>query len=145
VDHFLGDGVIVVTRGRGGRLLAEERAHRRGTRPRSAMVILVDGNSASASEIVVGALQDHDRAVVLGETTYGKGSVQNVIELPDGSGLKLTVARYYTPSGRCIHDSGIDPDVTLEPMPPRPPGNQGGPDPQIEAARRHLLRMIAEE
>lgn len=142
VDEFLEEGVIVTTRGRGGRLLAEERARRRGTRPRMVMAVLVDGHSASASEIVVGALQDHGLATIMGEQTYGKGSVQNVIELPDGSGLKLTVARYHTPSGRCIHGLGIAPDVHLDPAPEREPG-ASGPDPQIEAARDFVRAALA--
>jgi len=143
VDEFLEDGVIVTTRGRGGRLMAEERAHRRGTRPPMAIAVLVDEHSASASEIVVGALQDHHRAVIMGEQTYGKGSVQNVIELPDGSGLKLTVARYHTPSGTCIHGEGIAPDVELEPLPEREPGAESGPDPQISAALARVRRDLA--
>jgi carboxyl-terminal processing protease len=142
VDEFLDDGIIVTTRGRGGRLMAEERAHHRGTRPRMVMAVLVDEHSASASEIVVGALQDHGRAVILGEQTYGKGSVQNVIELPDGSGLKLTVARYHTPSGRCIHGEGIAPDVPLAPAPEPEPGTRSRPDPQIEAALARVRRGL---
>jgi carboxyl-terminal processing protease len=144
-DEFLVDGVIVTTRGRGGRTIAEERAHRRGTRPNFPMVVLVDGQSASASEIVTGALQDHRRALIMGTRTYGKGSVQNVIELPDGSGLKLTVARYYTPRGRCIQGRGIDPDVVVE----APEGGafSGAPgerreDPQLQRALEHLRAQL---
>jgi carboxyl-terminal processing protease len=113
-DEFLESGVIVSTRGRGGRLLSEASAHRAGTRPAWPMVVLVDNYTASAAEIVAGALRDHGRAIVVGSRTWGKGSVQNVIELPDGSAMKLTVARYYTPSGRSIQAEGIEPDVAIE-------------------------------
>ncbi len=117
-DEFLESGVIVSTRGRGGRLLSEARAHRAGTRPNWPMVVLVDNYTASAAEIVAGALRDHGRAIVVGSRTWGKGSVQNIIELPDGSALKLTVARYYTPSGRSIQAEGIEPDVRIEQLDP---------------------------
>lgn len=113
-DEFLEDGVIVSTRGRNGELLDEARARRAGTRPRWPMVVLVDHFSASAAEIVAGALQDHHRATIVGARTWGKGSVQNIIQLPDGSALKLTIARYYTPAGRSIQAQGIDPDVEVE-------------------------------
>ncbi len=113
-DEFLEGGVIVSTRGRGGRLLSEASAHRAGTRPNWPMVVLVDNYTASAAEIVAGALRDHGRAIVVGSRTWGKGSVQNIIELPDGSAMKLTVARYYTPSGRSIQAEGIAPDVEIE-------------------------------
>lgn len=113
-DEFLASGVIVSTRGRGGQLLNEARAHRSGTRPDWPIVILVNGYTASAAEIVAGALRDHGRAVVVGTRTFGKGSVQNVIELPDGSALKLTVARYFTPNGTSIQAQGIEPDMVVE-------------------------------
>lgn len=113
-DEFLESGVIVSTRGRGGQLLSEARAHRAGTRPSWPIVVLVDNYTASAAEIVAGALRDHGRAIVVGSRTWGKGSVQNIIELPDGSAMKLTVARYYTPSGRSIQAEGIEPDVAIE-------------------------------
>ena len=77
-------------------------------------MVLINGGSASASEIVAGALQDHKRALILGTTTFGKGSVQTVETLRDGSGLKLTIARYYTPSGRSIQAKGIEPDIFLK-------------------------------
>jgi carboxyl-terminal processing protease len=113
-DEFLSDGVIVSTRGRGGKLLRENRASAAGTRPPWPMVVLLNGYSASASEIVAGALHDQHRAVLVGTRTFGKGSVQNIIDMPDGSALKLTTALYFTPSGTSIQARGIDPDVVIE-------------------------------
>lgn len=78
------------------------------------LAILVNEGSASASEIVAGAIKDHKRGILIGEKTFGKGSVQNLIPLPDGDGIKLTIAKYYTPSGVCIHGKGIEPDVKVE-------------------------------
>jgi carboxyl-terminal processing protease len=78
-------------------------------------VVLINGGSASASEIVAGALQDHKRALILGTTSFGKGSVQTVETLRDGAGLKLTIARYYTPNDRSIQAKGIQPDIYLKP------------------------------
>jgi carboxyl-terminal processing protease len=117
-DEFLSDGVIVSTRGRNGKLLRENRASASGTRPDWPMVVLVNGYSASASEIVAGALHDQHRAVLVGTRTFGKGSVQNVIELPDGSALKLTTALYFTPNGTSIQARGIEPDVAIEQLDP---------------------------
>ena len=113
-DRFMLEGVIVTTKGRSGRHVEVERAHAKETEPDYPMVVLVDGGTASASEIVAGALQDSGRALILGTQTFGKGSVQTVIELEDGSGLKLTIARYYTPSGRSIQEKGITPDVLVK-------------------------------
>ena len=79
------------------------------------MVVLINGGSASASEIVAGALQDHHRAVLLGTRSFGKGSVQTIIPLPGHGAMRLTTARYYTPSGRSIQAKGIEPDIVVEP------------------------------
>ena len=110
-DRFLREGVIVSTEGRGRRNVEVERARVKDTEPAYPMIVLVNRGTASASEIVAGALQDHGRAVILGTQTFGKGSVQSVIDLEDGSGLKLTVARYFTPKHRSIQELGITPDV----------------------------------
>jgi carboxyl-terminal processing protease len=117
-DRFVAEGLIVKTVGKAGRVMDESKAHPRGTWSGFPMVVLVDGATASAAEIVAGALQDHGRAVVLGTQTFGKGSVQTMMEV-DGCGgrpcgLKLTVARYYTPNGRSIQGQGITPNIVVD-------------------------------
>lgn len=113
-DRFLPGGLpIVSTRGRSASQYTEEKSKDRDTEKNYPVVILVNAGSASASEIVAGALQDHHRATLMGIPTFGKGSVQTVIEMEDGSGLKLTIARYFTPSGRSIQETGIIPDFIV--------------------------------
>jgi carboxyl-terminal processing protease len=112
-DLFLEDGTILSIKGRQERSNKVYRAHPNDVRRTYSIVVLINGGSASASEIVAGALQDQKRALVLGTTSFGKGSVQTVDTLRGGYGLKLTVALYYTPSGRSIQAKGIEPDIVI--------------------------------
>jgi len=115
-DAFLKSGTIVSTKGRVKAIESKFVARDDGSEPACPMVVLVNEGTASASEILSGALQDNGRAIVLGMPTFGKGSVQTVIPLEDGSALKLTTAKYYTPKGRSIQAEGIKPDIVVEPI-----------------------------
>jgi len=114
-DHFVQDGqMIVYTEGREKDSKMQFTARKGGKEPNYPIVVVINGGSASASEIVAGALQDHRRAIILGTQSFGKGSVQTIIPLSDDSGLRLTTARYFTPKGRSIQAKGITPDITVE-------------------------------
>ena len=113
-DAFLTGGTIVYTEGRLDDAQLKFSAKPTDILDGAPLVVLVNGGSASASEIVAGALQDHRRAVIMGNDTFGKGSVQTILPMENGSALKLTTSRYYTPSGRSIQASGIKPDILLE-------------------------------
>lgn len=116
-DLFLESGMIVYTEGRLENQKQKYFARKEGSWTEFPIVVLVNGGSASASEIVAGALQDHKRAVILGTKTFGKGSVQTILPLDDNSALRLTTARYYTPKGRSIQATGIVPDIVMESVP----------------------------
>ncbi len=113
-DHFLEQGLIVYTEGRLRSSFGKYKATKGDTLAGAPIVVLINSGSASASEIVAGALQDHGRATLIGSTSYGKGSVQSVLPLRGDQALKLTTAYYFTPNGRTIHETGIEPDIALE-------------------------------
>lgn len=116
-DLFLNSGVIVTANGRSPESRFTRLAHQGDILDGAALVVLVNSGSASASEIVAGALQDHSRAIIVGTSTFGKGLVQTVIPLSKGRAIKLTTSRYYTPSGDSIHNVGIAPDVIVDDTP----------------------------
>jgi len=134
-DLFLDDGMIVYTKGRIESQNTEYYAHAGGLKLKAPLIILVNGGSASASEIVAGALQDHQRALILGVQTFGKGSVQTVFPMSNGTGLRLTTARYYTPNGRSIQAKGITPDLVVPLQ--QPPEDQS---PQTSVLREKDLK-----
>jgi carboxyl-terminal processing protease len=113
-DLFLDKGLIVYTKGRIKDSQLSFKAKPVDMLDKAPIIVLVNGGSASASEIVAGALQDHKRALIMGQKTFGKGSVQTILPMTDGAALKLTTARYYTPSGRSIQNQGIIPDIPIE-------------------------------
>jgi len=117
-DRFIDSGLIVSVEGRKEDQKIKFYAHPDGQLSRYPLVVLVNGGSASGAEIVAGAIQDHGRGILLGTQTFGKGSVQTIIPLKDGSGLRLTTARYYTPNGRSIQAKGIVPDFIVKPARP---------------------------
>jgi len=126
VDEFIDQGLIVSVRGRSEEQTREFYATKNGNFQQYPIVVIVNEGSASASEVVAEALQDSKRATILGTSTFGKGSVQTIIRLEDGSGLKLTTAKFYAPSGRSISEVGVTPDVFVE--------NDNAKDKQLETA-----------
>ena len=136
-NEFVSSGkLIVYTKGRLANQNMKGFSKSDGAHADYPMVILVNGGSASASEIVAGALQDMERAKLVGTKTFGKGSVQTIIPLSNGAGLRLTTAKYYTPSGRVIHEKGIVPDVVIEEPPP--PKDETGQEQTLQRRRLSL-------
>jgi carboxyl-terminal processing protease len=139
-DLFLKEGIIVYTDGRVEAQKQKFYAHAKGTEPDYPIVVLVNGGSASASEIVAGALKDHGRALVLGTQTFGKGSVQTITPLENGGALTLTTALYYTKSGNSLQAKGVKPDIELEVLPSTTVAQEGA-----TTGRSPLLEMREED
>ncbi len=136
-SQFIASGVIVTEKDRNGRV-TPYRAEKGGLATDLPVAVLVDGNSASAAEIVAGALQDTGRGVLIGQKTFGKGSVQIVHTLSDGSSLRVSVARWYTPLGHQIDGKGLTPDITVAP----PAGQTAGQDPVLDRAVQYLSEHL---
>lgn len=148
-DAFLNEGVIVSADGRARDARFEMRAEKGDLIDGAPLTILVNGDSASASEIVAGALHDHNRALLVGRQTYGKGSVQTVVPLSGGGALKLTTSKYLTPSGVSIHEKGIKPDIVVDPKDIEAAGNVDSPaimgDPQADYELRLAVQTLKDE
>ncbi|MFN3786484.1 MAG: S41 family peptidase, partial [Thiothrix sp.] len=145
-DAFLDSGKIVYTDGRVADAKSEYNASRGDVLEGIPIVVMVNRGSASASEIVAGALQDHKRALVVGQRTFGKGSVQTVLQLDEKTGVKLTTARYFTPTGRSIQAEGIVPDIELKPLKVNGEGESDAFEPLTEAdLNKHLSNPNAKE
>lgn len=138
-DGFLDDGLVVFTRGRESTRKVEYFAEPGQWAPGVPLAVLIDGRTASASEILAGALQDHERAILVGERSYGKGTVQTVLTLRNGSALKLTTSRYFTPTGKSINVSGINPDVVAEAG-----GDAEGGDGPVDLPLQTALDLLAD-
>jgi carboxyl-terminal processing protease len=137
-DDFLDSGIIVTAKGRAADADLSRSATPGDMLGGAPLVVLVDGGTASAAEIVAGALKDNHRALIVGTQTFGKGSVQTVIPLPEGDAIKLTTALYYTPSGRSIQAQGITPDVDVEALQLADEQEGGNPEEKESSLRSHL-------
>ncbi|MFI4967125.1 MAG: S41 family peptidase [Gammaproteobacteria bacterium] len=137
-DDFLDSGIIVTAKGRAADATLSRSATPGDMLNGAPLVVLVDGGTASAAEIVAGALKDNHRALIVGTLTFGKGSVQTVIPLPEGDAIKLTTALYYTPSGHSIQAEGITPDVDVEALQLAEAQDSGNPGETESSLHRHL-------